>query len=137
MKPANEIKLYDKYPTLFFDNIGERGPKGTLYGFDCGDGWLSLIIEACDYIVNYESAHPEEVKKVGHIHFVQIKEKFGTLTIYVDQAPEEVIAFLDDVRKRSKTVCEHCGKAGKIRPGGWIMCLCDECHGEPRADVVE
>jgi len=60
-------------------------------------------------------------------HIDQIKEKFGGLRFYVS-ADSETLDFIDEMEAKSLTICEHCGKPGKPRDGGWILTLCDECY---------
>lgn len=83
-----------------------------------GKGWSGLINELYDAI-------PEDTK------VVQVKEKFGGLRFYVDSATEEFNNLIDDCEKRSYTICEQCGKEGKIREDrAWILTLCDECNSK-------
>jgi hypothetical protein len=50
----------------------------------------------------------------------QIKEKFGGLRFYISEAPDEVHNAITEAEKESYTICEDCGKPGKIRNGSWL-----------------
>lgn len=62
--------------------------------------------------------------------FIQIKEKFGVLRVYLDHADERIVALTDTAETLSKTTCEECGAPGQLRSGGWLKTLCDE-HARP------
>ena len=40
---------------------------------------------------------------------------------------EEMYDLIEEAETKSATICEDCGKPGKLRSGGWIRTLCDEC----------
>jgi hypothetical protein len=61
--------------------------------------------------------------------FRQIKEKFGTLNLYMD-ADEDIWDIIGFAELMSAVTCEDCGDAGKIRSGSWIRTLCDKHHEE-------
>lgn len=84
---------------------------------EVGPGWSSLI----EQIYN---ALPEDAV----IH--QIKEKFGGLRFYVDNVSHEIQHMIGELEQKSETICEICGKPGKIRRDGWWKTLCPECNGK-------
>lgn len=118
---------------------------------DCGSGWYSIIRDLCAEI-------REICRKAGvepDIIIDQIKEKSGTLRFYwhrEENDPEiHAIDFMDGggirfhaggsdlnrslddavtrAEKRSKDVCEGCGKPGTLRTDHfWVLTLCDDCH---------
>ena len=78
------------------------------------EGWANLVREA------FENK-PENIK------IVQVKEKFGGLRIYTDYHIEEFENLLQDIERRSFTICDVCGKPGTPRAKGfWIRTTCDE-----------
>lgn len=89
------------------------------YGFACGEGWKALLDEA---FTKLKAAGWD-----GEIH--QIKEKFGTLRMYVsrDGAPE-FRPIIQEAEEKSAKTCEQCGEPGKLRAGGWWHTLCDACE---------
>lgn len=80
-----------------------------------------------------------EAKLIAHglpVHsatYVQVKEKFGALTCFVN-APIDVGGIVERARLRSLLTCETCGRFGRRRPGPWVKTLCDTCderRGQP------
>ena len=67
----------------------------------------------------------------------QVKEKFGTLRFYMTSATSEMYDLVQEAEEKSATICENCGKPGKLRSGGWIRCLCDECCTKDGRDADE
>ena len=60
----------------------------------------------------------------------QIKEKFGTLRFYVDNANEYQRSVIHFVEMMSGSVCEVCGKPGKQTNTDWTRTLCKEHRNE-------
>jgi len=56
-----------------------------------------------------------------------VKEKYGSLRVYIDNVDQGIYDFLDGIERESCSVCEECGERGKPRKGGWIKTLCDRC----------
>lgn len=56
---------------------------------------------------------------------VQIKEKFGTLRVYVHNSTDRVEALIDFAEGMSAVTCEVCGKPGKLdSTHGWVKTHC-------------
>jgi hypothetical protein len=102
-----------------------------------GEGWASLIDEAYDIIDAFN-------KKVHSIDVLQVKEKFGTLRIYVrnrvkvtehsvtnmiePELFEDIWVRIHEIEIRSAKTCEGCGDSSTIRDvRGWYKSLCDAC----------
>lgn len=92
--------------------------------YECGNGWNSLIAEAIDEINKYNETHDEKIE------IRQIKEKWGLLDILLNFYTPELIEKLDELEKRSATICENCGSPFATRESecGWISTLCKECR---------
>lgn len=113
-------------------DILNRIPEGWGRWISCGPGWYPLLAETnrkMKYLLpNYE------------IH--QVKEKYGTLRFYWGAECESSILaeIMYDIEyaaeNKSASICETCGKYGKIRYGGWIRTLCDT-HAEENGYLVE
>lgn len=79
-----------EYPGLFASSrVREQGLL-------CERGWEGLIREICEKL------------KETDVVFVQIKEKFGQLRIYVENGNEEIWRYLADSDGRYFTTCEEC-----------------------------
>lgn len=102
-----------------FKPLLERFPTAlsNVYCFaECGPGWLPAIIPVL------------ELCERDGVRVAQIKEKFGTLRISVDDGTEDVYAAIREAESIAARTCEECGAPGVLRRGGWLKTLCDECH---------
>ena len=150
--------LVKRYPLLFNLGEGSQEPF-ALFGFECDIGWYNLISVACEQIYkNYygtlrsyefwEKAKPsdnftqekidsniETAKKLMEEEkeklpvFVQIKEKFGSLRLYMDNADERANAIASTIEALSERTCEYCGDSGMTYALGWHRTLCSK-HAE-------
>lgn len=157
MKKELEKQLYEISPVFFQNAIdcinGKKNEMDTCmyWGCECGDGWFEPLKRmAFRMKVLNESAEKDGVK----IHASQIKEKWGTLCVYLDvesngneEKEAEYIAFAYLIIKKAEEecnkVCEICGKRGsKENPiikttGGWISFICQDCAIESnKSDVI-
>lgn len=57
----------------------------------------------------------------------QVKEKFGTLRMYLDWSTDEMEDIVDEAEAKSAVTCANCGHVGQLRGGGWLLTLCDKC----------
>ena len=121
MNKKNTKKLFKKYPKLFAGKDEPIDQNLMSLGFDCGDGWYGII----DALAQELTAN-----KSIDIRAFQVKEKWGGLRFYVNSATDEQFAMIDLAEAFSYRVCEACGKPGKLRQGGWIVTLCEECNGK-------
>jgi hypothetical protein len=115
-----EGKLVADYPKLFRCVYSDQSENRMCFGCECLDGWYQLIDGAC-----------KELNALGEdCRFIQIKEKFGTLRLYLDSATIRAWNIVSKYEKLSEHMCEVCGQDGKIRGGGWLKCLCEDCHAK-------
>lgn len=95
-----------------------------------GNGWLHLI-QIYDAAVR---------KHFPDYKLAQVKEKFGSLRIYIDdlgepveglseedasEKVEEIRQLEDELEGQSTKICEICGRPGVTRSAGWITTLCE------------
>lgn len=130
MNKELDDKLCKDFPNLFADRNGSMHETCMCWGFP-GDGWYNLIREAAEklepLIVAIRMEYPQEYFPRA----AQVKEKFGTLRFYMSSATEEMDAIIGEAERKSAITCEECGKTGRLREGGWLLTLCDDC-GEKR-----
>ena len=106
------------------------------WGFMCDDGWYELIDNTLSKIIDwYKENYPEdlEINEDGYTDFciMQIKEKYGTLRIYIGGSYEEVFNIIYEAEKVSAETCEICGNSGRIREvSGWYKCVCEDHYKE-------
>jgi hypothetical protein len=80
---------------------------------DCvGPGWRQLCLTLKQACVEHD------------VMIMQVKEKFGALRFYVDEAETELYDLIDAAEKASETTCETCGEPGKIVTTGWFKATC-------------
>ncbi len=120
MKKELEKKLVDKYPKLFAQY--GKNPKDSCmaWGCDCDDGWYNILDKLFQIISKYKK-----------VELAQVKEKFGTLRVYVDAPSEdfnEVHEYINVAEKKSSQTCEICGNPGKRNTEmGFIKTVCETC----------
>jgi hypothetical protein len=97
------------------------------WGFMCDEGWHPLIYELLDKIQAI-------VDREGYdFQVTEIKEKFGGLRVYLDSETDEIFDLIREYEQKSFTICEVCGKHGKLRNlNGWYKTLCDDCRKDKR-----
>lgn len=103
-----------------------------LFGYECGPGWMPLVEKAQEIIDEWNEQHPNH--QGGPLKFSQVKEKWGSLCMYLnfypDEETEEAIIILEN---ESKHYCEHCGTSENVKleqTHGWYMTLCPKCRQE-------
>lgn len=63
--------------------------------------------------------------KISQVVITQVKEKFGSLRFYYQGGDEQIDGMVRMAESMSEVTCDECGSPGRIRPGGWLRCLCD------------
>jgi len=129
-------ELIEKYPKLFVQRNKPMTETCMCWGIACGDGWLWIIDLLCgaiqDYIDNYSTCIKGEWIKPKQAEFSQVKEKFGTLRIYVDNSCVRIENMVDFAEYISSRTCEICGSMEDVSQtkGAWINTLCKKCMKE-------
>jgi hypothetical protein len=139
MKQELEQTLVRDFPNLFFDYNKDMTQTAMCWGCSHDDGWYNILREACEklepLVIKWIEENPTELD--WKPRFSQVKEKYGTLSIYWTNATDEMYAITDEAEKKSETTCETCGKPGKLRGQGWIYCSCFNCAKEEDRDNLE
>ena len=100
------------------------------FGFECGKGWYPLIIELFDKIQEIVDNNPE----YADLEVLQVKEKWGWLTIYWNYYWEEIENLTDEYQEKSLHICERCGGEENVsmrNHHGWYVTLCQNCENNP------
>lgn len=112
------------------NNSQELKTPFELFGYECGEGWWPLIKKAQEIIDEWNERHPDDER--GPLKFAQVKEKWGSLCLYLnfypDEETEEAIIILEN---ESKHYCEQCGTFEGVKleeTHGWYMTLCPKCR---------
>lgn len=111
--------LCARYPFIFpADDLSDQ----RLFGFECGDGWFSLIDAACALIQRHINATATD-----QLIATQLKEKFGGLRFYYWQGDDYEASVVDLAELLSLHVCEICAAPGKtVSLSGWMQTRCTE-----------
>lgn len=97
------------------------------FGAECGEGWYPLLERTLDKILEYL----ETLNFPDDFQIVQIKEKWGTLTIYPNYSDEFIDRVLHNARHESANICEFCGMPGTVEKiNGWYKTICSKCKIE-------
>jgi hypothetical protein len=127
--------LVEAYTDLFQPAGDPPGAQGWPC---CGDGWRDLVETAIGRIATAVAAAPSGSLKIG-----QIKQKFGTLRLYLDSRrglPEATCATIEEAiclaEARSACTCETCGAGGRLyAKNGWLLTACEQ-HAKGEAVKV-
>jgi hypothetical protein len=128
MRKDLEKRLVKRFPTWFTVN-GDVRHTPMPFGFQCGDGWYSILWRLC---VDLEPLVAELEKETGdRFEVVQVKQKLGTLRFYISHHAHPIDERITEAQKESARTCEACDQPGKQRQtGGWVQAVCDtHAHG--------
>jgi hypothetical protein len=93
-------------------------------GFRLDDVWFDILWRLC---VDLEPLVVALEKQTGcQFEILQVKEKFGGLRIYVNDANDAIRQCIEVAQQESFRTCEDCGQPGELREDGRIKALCDE-----------
>lgn len=94
-------------------------------------GWPAVLWLAAGFLLRYgRSRH-------GLRWDLRCAVEYGMSVMWRQTAAEKRQAELswnatdllvEEAERASESVCEDCGKPGRLRAGGWYRTLCDDCH---------
>lgn len=122
-------KLVAKYPFLMprhpFTNVPITDYD---YSFIEGEynlppGWFALFLQCCEDIYKVLV----KIDYIDKFYFVQIKEKWGRMTIYCHGATKEIEDIVHKYGFISEQVCSICGKPANIMTYGYVCPYCNKC----------
>ena len=106
------------------------------------EGWYNLVGRLCQEIDDFFGY--DMGGSMNGFHWVQIKEKFGTLRAYFNVDPlqgrgmEMLCAIIDKYEIESSQTCEICGEPGKkLNAQGYITTRCKKHFDELVAERKE
>lgn len=124
MTPESDKRLRADYPLVFQRPLLNDEP------IRCGDGWFQLLAKTFALLDVLISVLPESER--GNYYAQQVKEKFGTLRIYMSKQTPEMSTLIEFADALSVCVCDVCGKRGALHSGDpnvpmcWVRTRCDE-----------
>jgi len=130
LNKENTSKLINTFPKLYSNFHANYPPERKVpFEFQCRDGWFELIWDLSEKlqaeIVAIEAMDCSEIPSV-----VQVKEKLGTLRLYMSAYTDNMHNAIKEARERSTVTCEVCGSPGTLRGDRWKFTLCDEHKNE-------
>ena len=128
MRKELDEELCRKYPKIFINRNKPMTETVMCWGFNCGDGWYNIIDSLCFSIQGYVDWKNERTM-FPQVIALQVKQKFGRLMFYVDNADERINGMIEVAEALSILTCERCGSPGKLVNFGWLATLCDEHAG--------
>lgn len=129
MKKALEAQIYLQCPLLFRKKSAGLHENLMLFGFDCGEGWYEILEGLCLSIEAYSHGLLDQGRSMDALpSAAQVKEKWGLLTVYVDNSDEYVQTLIQTASGRSCITCEICGKPGKIIIESYYRVRCTNCR---------
>jgi hypothetical protein len=125
MRKELEQKLFETYPKIFFGKDKSIMESLIPFGFECGDGWYTLIYELCNQL-QFDTDH----NGYPQIEVIQVKEKWSTLRFYTNNANDFQHGMISFAEAMSAKICEDCGTNMNVSRNktGWIATLCPECR---------
>ncbi|MGD0884486.1 MAG: hypothetical protein ABSA46_06345 [Thermodesulfovibrionales bacterium] len=114
--------LQSKYEFLHLSSM-QRGLR-MAFGFECGDGWMSLLEDLFAKINT-------EAKKANLTEFkvVQVKQKFGDLVVCVVKGNDAIDELIGAASKKAAATREDCSKPGRKREfNEWYSTQCSKCY---------
>ena len=129
IRESNKV-LCEQYPflTCYTDNEETTPTYDFTWQDDVEEGWVKAF---CPQMWDELKAILEKYDYVNKLRFLQIKEKWGLLTIYYGGLPrevyDEVFEWSQKYEKLSEEVCKYCGKPSTRQTLGWITYVCDDC----------
>jgi hypothetical protein len=119
MKIDLQNMLYERYPNLYKQHKLDMTQTCMCWGICTGNGWFNLIDDLSS-----------KLEPLG-VEAVQVKEKFGILSFYLDRYNIKAIELVNEAAERSYKICEVCGKDGELRKDlSWIRTLCEDCYSD-------
>jgi hypothetical protein len=123
MRSELEKRLVSRWPQ-WFKTDGDFRHTAMTRGLTHDDGWFDILRRLCE---DLEPLVADFEHEAGGPKFevLQVKEKFGGLRFYVNDANDAIRQRIVTAIQESFHTCELCGQPGKLREDGRIKTLCD------------
>jgi ribosomal protein L37AE/L43A len=130
MKKELELQLVRRFPDFFKEYGGDKAETCMHWGCSHGDGWFGVLWSLCMSI----EGHYKGLKMLGKrlppkVVFEQVKEKYGSLTVYFRGGDKAVRNFVDFASVMSTHTCELCGSTTDVMRSVtvWSSTICSAC----------
>lgn len=130
MNQTLQQALCRDFPVLCQGYGGDPRQTCMAFGFECGDGWEPLIRRCLEKIEALRTLEPD----AHQFALSQVKEKYGTLRIYLGCGTDAMFDAAVEAERASEQTCEGCGTTQDVTTNdrGWISTLCVSCRDKPQ-----
>ena len=106
------------------------------YGLRHESGWNHILEQLFSKIEKRLSENNDLRDPDMGFRIDQIKEKFGSLRIYVTTMDNQIHDWVNEAEKASGITCEICGNEGSLHKKGiWLKTLCSNCAEKMNYEV--
>ena len=130
MKLELDNILCERYPDIMVNRYQTMNVTCMCWGFECGDGWFTILDQLMGKIQHHINWKNKKDIEVPQVTFDQVKEKFGSLSIYYSGGDDVIDGMVQMAQSMSSVTCEQCGNPGSMRGRGWLYTSCDN-HAKP------
>jgi hypothetical protein len=131
MNPEIDAKLVADFPLLYKDRHASITLTSMCYGFDCGDGWASIIRDLSSQLEAEIKGLPVHEQRLCRA--AQVKKQFGKLRFYMAASTRFMERLISRAEAQSGNTCELCGDTGRLRHSHRtheLKTLCRKCATE-------
>lgn len=119
------MEIMKRFPRVFGNGPWPVSRTLMGWGFLCGIGWypiLERLFADMDTICVEDGLEKMEV--------IQVKEKFGSLRVYVKDGNERIYRRIAEAEEEAFTICENCGgpSDGVLSRQGLHTNVCKNCR---------
>jgi hypothetical protein len=115
-------EIYQRCP-IIYRGVNDGAIKNLMcFGFECRSGWFEIILmlsEAVEKLAREKQDQGVDEEELPIV--IQVKEKFGGLRFYVQNASEEIRDLISMAEQSSYGICEICGSAGGLMKAGPVV----------------
>jgi hypothetical protein len=137
MREELDSYLCQTYPKLFVNRNKHMTETCMFWGFECGDGWFSILNMLCQNIQHHIDWQNKKEQTVEQVVVDQVKEKFGTLRFYYTGGDDHIRGLVRMAESMSGVTCEDCGNPGQTGGEGWIRTICAPCEDKREAQRAQ
>jgi hypothetical protein len=123
-------------PEEWTASLRARFPIAGSAAFTCFEGWKPVLVRLLEHLSTIVKELPSDERRTFTV--VELRQKFGTLTVYLSEAPTPAMwAAIGEASEASMVTCEVCGAAGVLAErNDWISVRCDTHENWSRFDRI-